>query len=594
MNLPELFRNIRPFARPYRPVIAATLVLTLAGALTAQVNAWVLRYAVDAVGGLLDAGKSLIEGRDILVAVTTILVGKELINIFLQFGQKYYGEKLRIELARDLSRTAVERVLSYRLAYHTAEANRPGRLQTRIDRGIESLARLVHNFFIDILPLFAGAVTALLMMFNANAYVGFTAFCIVPVYYYVSRMQARRLAGVRRRIRRLREVKNQGILAVLEAVPVVKSFLREPLEEHRQAALQDSLTGAQMSIRTTTFLFDGLKNFIEQIGVTAVILLTTYFVLNGVMSIGAIMFHVLLFNNVTAPIRRLHLLYDQMNDALTYAEGFFEILHVREEQIERSGTYCPPAVRGGFTLRNVTFTYPGNTAPTLRRVDMDIRPGRITALVGLSGAGKSTLINLLSTFYTPDSGEILLDGVPLADYDIACVRAHIGLVLQQNHIFSGSVEENILYGRPDASREEVEEAARNACLHDQIAALPEGYATPARSLSGGQQQKIAVARMFLKNPPVIFLDEPTASLDAVAAEQIKNSMDAIKRNRTVVIISHSLPQIIDADVIYVMQDGAIVEHGTHEALYEKNGAYRSIFDAMARSLNMDKIARALG
>ncbi len=220
-------------------------------------------------------------------------------------------------------------------------------------------------------------------------------------------------------------------------------------------------------------------------------------------------------------------------------------------------------------------------------------PGQTTALVGLSGAGKSTLINLLDKFYRPDSGRILLDGIALEDLDTAAVRANIGLVLQKNHIFNGTIAENIRYGNPSASDEEVENAARKAFIHEQIVSLPNGYATSALALSGGQQQKIAIARIFLKDPPIIFLDEPTASLDAVATEQIKNSMDAIKKNRTVIIISHSISQIIDADCIYVMKNGQIVEHGTHEDIYKQGGEYKSIFDAMARSLNIDKIAKTL-
>ncbi|MCD8260765.1 MAG: ATP-binding cassette domain-containing protein [Bacteroides sp.] len=222
---------------------------------------------------------------------------------------------------------------------------------------------------------------------------------------------------------------------------------------------------------------------------------------------------------------------------------------------------------------------------------MEIMPGRITALVELSGAGKSTLINLLDKFYEPDSGEILLDGVSLKEYDTEYLRDHIGLVLQKNHIFNGTVEENIRYGNPYASMEEVMEAAGKSFLHEQVMNLSDGYQTSALALSGGQQQKIAIARMFLKDPPVIFLDEPTASLDAVSTEQIKNSLDAIKQNRTVVIISHSISQIIDSDRIYVMKGGQIVESGTHESLYRSEDTYKEIFDAMARSLNLDKISR---
>jgi ABC-type bacteriocin/lantibiotic exporters, contain an N-terminal double-glycine peptidase domain len=224
---------------------------------------------------------------------------------------------------------------------------------------------------------------------------------------------------------------------------------------------------------------------------------------------------------------------------------------------------------------------------------MEILPGKITALVGLSGAGKSTLINLLDKFYQPDSGEILLDGVSLTEYDTAYLRQHIGLVLQRNHIFNGTIEENIRYGNPDATMEQVIDAAKKTYIHDQVMALPQGYETSALSLSGGQQQKIAIARMFLKNPPIIFLDEPTASLDAISTEQIKNSLDAIKKDRTVIIISHSISQIIDSDRIYVMKKGEIVESGTHEEIYKQDGVYKEIFDAMARSLNIDKISKTI-
>ncbi len=592
MTVRQLFHKIQPYARPYRRLIVLALIFTLVGSLTAQVNAWVLRWVVDSINSLVDAGKSLSDGFGILAAGSVVLIGKEVINILLQFGQQLYGERLRIYLSRDLAQTVIERILTYQMAFYTTDANQPGKLQTRIDRGVESLSRLVQNFFIDILPLFANAIVALLMMFNANFYVGLVGFCTMPIYYYVSRLQARKMTTARRAIKQLRENKSQGILGILESIPVIKSFLREDIEESKQMHLQTDLTSAQVKIRKTGFLFNALKSFVEQIGVVAIILFTTYFVLDGRMTIGAIMFHILLYNNVSAPIRRLHLLYDQMNDALIYAEGFFDILDARH-QVERSGTYRPKAVTGGFTLKNLNFTYPDNIAPTLQDIHMEILPGKITALVGLSGAGKSTLINLLDKFYQPDSGEILLDGISLEEYDTHFLRAQIGLVLQKNHIFNGSIADNILYGNPAAGREEMARAAMEAYIHDQIMALPEGYETSALALSGGQQQKIAIARIFLKNPPIIFLDEPTASLDAVATEQIKNSLDAIKRDRTVVIISHSISQIIDADSMYVLKNGRSVQHGSHDEVYRQGGAYKEIFDASARSLNIDKIARTL-
>lgn len=592
MSFFQLFKNIYPYVKPYRLLIFFTLLLTFVGSFIAQVNAWVLRYTVDEITLLLNEHKALQEGFSVLITISAILIGKEILNSFIQFGQKFYGEKLRIYVSRDLAQLVIEKVLTYKLAFFSSGGNQPGKLQTRIDRGIESLTRLVQNFFIDILPLFANSIVALIMMFNANFYVGLVGICIVPIYFYVSIVQAGKLSGARRNIKELRENKSQGILGILESITVIKSFIRENIEADKQMSLQNGLTSAQMKTRRISFLFDGLKSFIEQIGVVIIIILTAYFVLRGDMTIGAIMFHILLFNNVSAPIRQLHRIYDQMNDALIYSEGFFDILKA-DHETEQSGTYISKKITGKFEIKNVNFTYPDNKEPTLYNIDMLISPGKVTALVGLSGAGKSTLINLLDKFYHPDSGEILLDGVPLDKYDTTYLRDNIGLVLQKNHIFNGSIEENIRYGNPDATQQQVIEAAKKSYIHDQIMQLPSRYDTSALSLSGGQQQKIAIARMFLKNPPIIFLDEPTASLDAVSTEQIKNSLDAIKRNRTVIIISHSISQIIDSDCIYVMKEGHVIESGTHEEIYHMNGTYKEIFDAMARSLNIDKISKTI-
>ena len=592
MTIFQLFKNLKPYAYPYRWLIVLALILTMVGSLTAQVNAWVLRYTVDSINELVEAHKGLAEGLSILITISIILIVKEIINTIIQFGQRFYGEKLRIFISKDLAQSVIEKILTYQLAFYSSRDNQPGKLQNRIDRGIESLTRMVQNFFIDILPLFANSIVALFMMFNANFYVGLVGLCIMPVYYYVSRQQARRMSGTRIAIRKLRENKSQGILGILESIMVIKSFVRENVESEKQMDLQNSLTAAQMKTRKMSFLFDGLKSFIEQIGIVIIIILTAFLVLSGQMTIGAIMFHVMLFNNVSAPIRQLHRIYDQMNDALIYSESFFDILKA-DHQIEDSGTYKPEEIKGKFEIRNVDFTYPDNDNQTLYDINMEILPGHINVLVGLSGAGKSTLINLLDKFYQPDSGSIVLDGVPLNQYATAYLREHIGLVLQKNHIFVGTIEENIRYGKPEATHEEVVDAAKKSFIHDQIMDFEQGYQTSATSLSGGQQQKIAIARMFLKNPPIIFLDEPTASLDVIATEQIKKSLDAIKKDRTVIIISHNISQIIDSDLIYVMKNGRVVESGMHDDIYHNDGAYKEIFDAMARNLNITKISKTL-
>ena len=589
MNLWQLFHKVKPFVLPYKGLVAVTLLLTLIGALTAQVNALTLQYAVDQINAVVESGQGLSAGWHILVTISVILLSKEIINIFIQFGQKFFGERLRILISQDVAQSIIVKFLQYRLAFFTQDDNQAGKLQTRIDRGIGSITRLVQIFFIEIFPLFSSALIALCLMFYANVWIGLVALCIVPIYFWVTFKQAQKLSGTRRNLRDGRERKSQGILSIINSITVIKSFNREQIEAEKQLTLQKQLTDHQMRTRQLSFLFEGLKTFIEQIGVVFIIILTAYFVLVGDMSIGMIMFHILLFNNVSAPIRSLHRIYDEVNDAMIYAESFFKILEA-DDEVETSGQLKPSPLTGKFELKQVNFSYP-NGFHALKEINLTIQPNKITALVGLSGAGKSTLISLLDKFYVPQSGEILLNGTPLNDIDTQYLRDHIGLVLQKNHIFQGTIEENIRYGKMNATQDEIIAAAKKASIHEQILKLPQAYKSDALLLSGGQQQRIAIARMFLKNPPIIFLDEPTASLDAIATEQIKHSLDEIKQGRTVIIISHSLSQIIDADYTYVMQDGMIVEYGEHHQLYQQQGVYKNIFDAMAKSLNIEKISK---
>jgi ABC-type multidrug transport system fused ATPase/permease subunit len=591
MSIWQIIRRLVPFVKPYRRWVLFSLGLTLLGAFAAQVNPVVLRYTVDTIERLLREGRTASQGSSLLLLISAILIGKEILNTGLRYGQNLFGEKIRVNVSSRLSQFAVEKILTYRLAFYSDSDNQTGILQTRIDRGAESLTKLVQSAFIDILPLFANAILALIIMFLANVYVGLVAAAILPLYFLLSQRQASMLKGARRGLRALREEKNNGLHNIIESIVVIKSFVREEYEKEKQVRLQQNLVNAQLKQRQTNFIFDGLKTFLEQIGVVLIIILTAYLVLDLKMSIGAIMFHIMLFGNVSAPIRQLHRIYDEMNDALTYAEGYFQILDA-EDQIEASGKLDVSHLEGTFELIDVSFTYPNGTQ-ALHHVNMKIPHGLRVAFVGLSGAGKSTLLNLLTRFYAPTSGRILLDGKELSEYETDLLRRKIGLVLQKNHIFKGTIEENIRYGNINATFSEVVEAARKAYLHEQIEQLPKGYEAQAHLLSGGQQQRIAIARLFLKDPPIIFLDEPTASLDAVATEQIKNSLDAIKADRTTVVISHSISQIIDADIIFVLKEGRVVEHGTHEELYERDGTYREIFNASARSLNIEKISRTL-
>ena len=594
MNLFGLFKNIRPFVKPYRWLVIITLILTLIGSLMAQVNAIVLDRTVDAINALIGTDFTWGQASRILVIISVVLLGKEILSALITFAQNYYGERMRIFVSRDLAQAVIEKVLTFRMAFFSSSDNATGKIQARIDQGVSSLSRTVQNFFIDLLPLFTSALLALILMFAANVYVGLVALGIVPVYFWITYRQAKRLKGWRREMRSHLETKSQGIKNIIDSINVIKSFNREKIEADKQLDIQNQVTANQMKTRRVGFYYNGLKSFVKQVGTVLVIILTAYLVLIEYpgMTIGKIMYHVMLFSNVIAPITQLQRIFDDVNDALIYAEGFFDILD-SETEVEPSGSYKPEKIYGRFELKDVDFTYPnGNQA--LYGVNMVIEPGKITALVGLSGAGKSTVVNLLDKFYEPQKGSITLDGIDLREYDTKFLRENIGLVLQKNHIFDGTIEENILYGKPDATHEEVVEAAKKSYIYDQIMSLPKQFENKAADLSGGQQQRIAIARMFLKNPPIIFLDEPTASLDAIATEQIKNSIDAIKAGRTVIIISHSISQIIDSEMVYALQKGRVEESGHPDDVYKKGGVYKDIIDASARSLNIGKIARTIG
>ena len=546
----DILKKLAVFAQPYRLIIIATLILTVLGSFTAQVNAFVLRYAVDTLTEIATLTEPWEAGVRMLTIISVVLLTKEILSIFISFGQRFYGEKIRINLSRDLSQKIIERILTYRMAFYTSSENDSGKLQTRIDYGVSSLTSLVQNFFIDMLPLFASAIVSLIIMFSTNFWIGLVGLIIIPIYFFISQKQAKRLQGFRRQMRGFREAKSGLVISLINSISVVKSFVRESIEAEKHLTIQKDMTDNQLRIRSIGFIYDAIKTFIEQIGVVAIILLTSYFVLRGQMTIGMILFHVMLFQNVAAPIRQLHRIYDQINNALTYAEGFFEILE-DDEQVEKISGLSSKNLKGHIELKNVDFTYPNGTQ-ALKDVSFTIKPNRITALVGLSG-----------------------------------------LVLQSNHIFSGTISENIRYGDMNASDDDIVVAAKKASIHEQVISLEKGYDSSAKSLSGGQQQRIALARMFLKDPPIVFLDEPTASLDAIASQQVKKSLDLIKKDRTVIMVSHNIAQIIDADDLVVIENGCVVETGTHEALYEQRGKYFEIFSAMSDSLNLDKISQTL-
>ena len=404
MNLAQLFKRILPYVKPFRFLLAATLLLTLFGSLLAQVNAVVLDRAVDAINALVGSPEfSWAKAAKILTVVSVVLLGKEVLRAGISYGQSIFGEKLRINISQQLSLGVVEKILTYRMAFFARSDNAPGMLQARIDQGASSISRTIQNFFISLLPMIVSSVLALVLIFAANIYVGLTALAIVPIYFWITSRQAKKLKSSRKNMRGFNEKRSGSIMNILESMNVVKSFNREEIEFEKQAELQQGFYGNQLHIRKASFGYDALKSFVNQTGTVLIIILTSYLVLIGYpgMTIGKIMYHIMLFSNVTAPISQLQRIFDDLNDALVYAEGYFDIVDA-EQEVEPSGGYRPERVEGNFEMKNVDFTYPNGTK-ALHDVSLKVESGKITALVGLSGAGKSTIVNLLDKFYEPDS-----------------------------------------------------------------------------------------------------------------------------------------------------------------------------------------------
>ncbi|MCP1384309.1 ABC transporter ATP-binding protein [Runella salmonicolor] len=596
MSTVTLIKKLWPFVQKYHQSLIGAFILTGVGALLAQVTPLVMEYTVNTVQEIIDKKNQTHEQIAWIVGgLVLVLFAKEIINLLVQLGQKFLSDRLRFRLAADLHNYSIKRMVSYHLSFFALSQNQIGKLEKRIDKGIESLTKTVKNLFVDIVPMFANALLALALMYKKNIWVGVCATLIMPLYALISREQSKRQKLIRRNIQQFREEKANTLFNLIESIFVVKSFVREEYETGRQWKLTQQLSDSEVKHHRTNYLFDGLKSIAEQLGVVMVFVVTIYFVLNQQMTIGAILLHLMLFNNVSAPVRHLHRIYDEYSEALTYAEGFFDMiennsyLENSQSKTKNHWNLVHKSFSGTFEMKAVDFVYP-NGKQALKGVNLHLEAGKTTALVGLSGAGKSSAMNLLAGFYSPTNGEILLDGKPLTVYDPHWIRRNVGLVMQKNHIFSGTIEENIRYGKLEATPDEIVSAAKQASLHEQILQMPNGYQSEAKALSGGQQQRIAIARLFLKNPPIIFLDEPTASLDAITAEQIKDSIDAIKKNRTVLIISHSISQIMDADQIYVMQEGEIIGKGSHETLYAAGGLYREIIDSNARTLNIGRLA----
>ncbi|HJE20348.1 MAG TPA: ABC transporter ATP-binding protein/permease [Aliicoccus persicus] len=459
--------------------------------------------------------------------------------------------------------------------------NKVGEIISRVINDVEQTKDFIMTGLMNVWLDLVTVLIALIIMFNINAELTLVSMAIFPfyifgIYYFFGRL--RRL--MRARSQALAEV--QGFLHErITGINVIKSFAVEKHEEKRFAERNDNfLTKAVNHARWNAKSF-AVVNTITDIGPLLVIGYGAYQVLGGNLTVGALAAFVAYLERLYGPLRRLVSSSTTLTQSIASMDRVFHLFDEKYDVTDRENAQPMDVSRGEIEFQDVGFGYDGKSTNTLNHINFRIVPGETVAFVGMSGGGKSTLVSLIPRFYDVTDGAIKIDGKDTRDYTIQSLRNNIGMVMQDNILFSDTVKENIVLALPGATDEQVIEAAKAANAHDFIMNLPEGYDTEVGErgvkLSGGQKQRIAIARVFLKNPPILILDEATSALDLESESIIQETLLKLSKDRTTIIVAHRLSTITHADKIYVMKDGTIAESGTHQELLDKRNVYYDLY-----------------
>ncbi len=484
------------------------------------------------------------------------------------------GSRLETDMRRDLF--AHLQKLSFRF-YDNAKV---GQIMSRITHDLFDITEFSHHcpeeFFISGIKI----VGAFLILLRINVPLTLILFLLLPLmllsHIFLRRKMKDAFAYQREQVGEL----NAAIEDNLLGIRVVKSFANEDYERKRFEKGNQRFLDAKKRAYRYMALFHGGIRFFDGLMYIAVIMIGAAYLLAGKITPADFLAYLLYIQTLIASLRRLVEFTEQFQRGITGIDRFMEIMREPVDIADMEGATPLENVQGRVEFSDVSFRYSEEGKSVLSHIDLQVSPGESVALVGPSGGGKTTLCNLIPRFYEAVSGRILIDGQDVREVTLASLRKNIGVVQQDVYLFGGTVGENILYGRPDATREEMEEAAKAAGAHEFITALPDGYDTYVGErgvkLSGGQKQRIAIARLFLKNPPILILDEATSALDNESERLVQSSLDRLAHGRTTFTIAHRLTTVRGADKILVLTENGIEETGTHESLLEKGGIYAKL------------------
>ena len=518
--------------------------------------------------------------RNILWAGLAIVAFAILRGVFA-FLQTYWAQKNSQSIAYDLRNDLYAKIQTLSFAYH--DRTNTGQLMIRATDDVEKVRLFIGQGLLQLVGAVLLLTGTLIILFTTNARLALVTLWILPValvLFMIFGVVSRPLFS---KVQRKLSALNTTLQENMAGIRVVKAFTREKSEQAKFDRQAVDLMDQQLVIaRLFTFLFP-LTFLIANLGQASVLYAGGQQIIRGTLSLGEWQEFSLYLVYLFFPVAQFGFIITQFGQASASAARIFEILDAENEVTDKPGAITLPDVKGNIRFEDVSFRYFSSGNPVLKNVSFEAKPGDTVALLGATGSGKTTIINMVPRFYDPTEGRITLDGYDLRDVTLDSLRSQIGIVLQETTLFAGTIRDNIAFGKPEATMEEVIAAAKAAAAHDFILSFPEGYDTPVgergATLSGGQKQRVAIARALLLDPRILILDDSTSSVDLATEAQIQAALDKLMEGRTSLVIAQRISTVMNADLILVLDKGEIVARGNHEELLENSEIYAEIYSS---------------